>query len=167
MLAVCAHSVVSDTAHRKVVNSSDVVCCVAKPLPHPIDSTPRDMPTSAASPPNLPLEFQHRPPRRYRQSNQHTHTIMGPTGDSEDLKILSNPSILVSRPSSSDSELSELSELSDSPSEPRTADAGSSSTVARSFGDVGELAAAGLVAQAVDQEVLEQEVAVKVLLSAA
>lgn len=90
---------------------------------------------------------------------------MDPTGDPEDLRTFPNPFTLVSRPGSSGSELSELSELSDWPSEPETAKAGiadSYSTMARSFGDMGELAAVGLVAQAVNQEVLEQEVAIKV-----
>lgn len=90
------------------------------------------------------------------------HTIMDPTGDPEDLRTFPNPSTLVSRPGSSGSE---LSELSDWPSESGAAKAGRTSnysTMAHTFGDMGELAAVGLVAQAVNQEVLEQEVAVKV-----
>lgn len=85
---------------------------------------------------------------------------MDPTGDSEDLQILPNPPILVSRPSSSGSE---LSELPDSPGGSGAAEARNGSTTVRDSRDMEELAAAGLVAQAVDQEVLEQEVAVKVL----
>lgn len=82
---------------------------------------------------------------------------MSSTGDPEDLGTIPNPSILLSRPDSSGSELSDL------PSEPGATRTGNGSTMAHNFGDVGELAAVGLVATAVDQEVLEQEVAVKVL----
>lgn len=71
-------------------------------------------------------------------------------------RFFPNPAILVSRPSSSGSSLSSLSDI---PSEPFT----EKTAMAQRFGDVGELEAAGLVAQAVDQEVLEQEIAVKVL----
>jgi hypothetical protein len=74
-------------------------------------------------------------------------------------RFLPNSAILVSRPSSSGSS---LSSLSDFPNEPFIAETEETDTMAQSFEDVGELAAAGLVAQAVDQEVLEQEVAVKV-----
>lgn len=81
---------------------------------------------------------------------------MSPTGDSEDLRTIPNPSILLSRPGSSGSELSDL------PSRPGATRTGNGSIMAHSLGDVGELAAVGLVATAVDQEVLEQEVAVKV-----
>lgn len=139
---------------------------VVPPRPHLIDSfhvicpLPPRLPRLPAKIPTSPRNTTVRTTRK-----SIIHIIMDPTGDPEDLRTFTNPSTLVLRPGSSGSELSELSELSDWPSEFGAAKAGRNhnySTMVHEFGDMGELAAVGLVAQAVNQEVLEQEVAVKV-----
>lgn len=135
------------------INPSDVAW-LCRQGPHLVDSTSRDMPTSAASS-QADIRFSLKiltPPRDTTAITQ--SVIMDSTRDPEGPQTVPNPSVLVSRPSSSGPKLLELSGL---PSE-----SGVTGNMAQSFGDMGALAAVGLVAQAVDQGVLEREVATEV-----
>lgn len=144
---------------------------------HPLTQPSRDAPTSPRLPrlDTLSVKASTSPhnvnsPQTARVTVSYIHSssvVMDvPTGSPVEglqglRKFLPNPAILVSRPSSSSPS---LSMLPDSPSKLGVVRSEGVDAMTQSFGDVGGLAAAGLVAQAVDQEVLEQEIAVKVYL---